>query len=401
MSWVKLEGSLESLSLTRRIAWMRDNHFKLIYSSVFFRILFNLMIVSIVFYKIQAKAGQYPEGNAWLWLIWCFVTVIAILLFSEAIPHFIAKYLGTKLIVQSYHPLRVIHVIVLPITYLMSISEPLIKRLLGLKNGETNGKEEKQEELLNVVEEGQKEGVVDEQEREMITSVLEFRDTTVDEIMTPRTEIIAIDIRMKFVDMVDMVVNSRHSRYPVYEESIDKIEGLIYAKDVLRHLSKIQPSMKTSDIMRKPYFVPESKTLRDLLHDMQEQKIHIAVVLDEYGGTAGMVTFEDILEELVGDISDEFENPQTESIQKISEHVYEVDARYHVDELNDEYGMTIPEDEDYETVGGFAFAQLGCIPHEGESFVYDNMTFTIIGAEERRIKRLRIEITPKQIESPE
>ena len=170
---------------------------------------------------------------------------------------------------------------------------------------------------------------------------------------------------------------------------------MLYAKDLLRDINH-PGDAEIRNRLRQPYFVPESKSLRDLLHDFQNQKVHVAVVLDEYGGTAGVVTFEDILEELVGEIIDEHEPPQSEPIKRIDENTIEVDARYEIDELNDQFNLTVPEDADYETVGGFAFAQLGYIPNVGESFEYENMRFTVIDAHQRKINRLRVVILPRE-----
>jgi len=177
----------------------------------------------------------------------------------------------------------------------------------------------------------------------------------------------------------------------VYEDNIDNIIGLIYAKDLLAEVGKESDDFSLRERMREAYFVPESKPLRSLLHEFQNQKLHIAVVLDEYGGTAGIVTLEDILEELVGEITDEYEETPPESIRRIDENTIEVDARTYVDDLNDDYELDLPEDEDYDTVGGFVFSRLGYIPKTGEHFEYANLTFTISSAEPRRVKRVRIQ----------
>jgi CBS domain containing-hemolysin-like protein len=289
--------------------------------------------------------------------------------------------------------------IVWPLTAALDFIDPVIRRLAGVSVDQSNDRlDEKQEELLNVVEEGEKEGVVDEEEREMITSVLEFRDTTTGEIMTPRTEVVGIDTRSSLSEAVEIVMNKGHSRYPVYEGTIDKVVGLLYAKDLL---SEVNHPDGISDIrhrLREPFFVPESKTVRDLLHDFQNQKIHVAVVLDEYGGTAGLVTIEDVLEELVGEIVDEYEPPQNQPIKKINENTIEVDARFEVDQLNDEFDLKIPDSADYETLGGFAFSKLGYIPKAGETFEHENLHFTIIDAGDRKINRLQVVITPHQEE---
>ena len=181
-----------------------------------------------------------------------------------------------------------------------------------------------------------------------------------------------------------------------YEENIDNIVGLVYAKDLLAQIGKDPAQFCLRDQIREAYFVPESKSLRSLLHEFQNQKLHIAVVLDEYGGTAGIVTLEDILEELVGEIADEYEETPPESIKELDEHTIEVDARTYVDDLNDEYELNLPEDEDYDTVGGFVFSRLGYVPKTGERFDYQNLQFTIASAEPRRINRITIRKRPEE-----
>ena len=225
----------------------------------------------------------------------------------------------------------------------------------------------------------------------MIENVLDLDETTAEEIMTPRTDMVAINIDDDLNGVLDTITSAGHSRIPVYEENIDKIIGLIYAKDLLGQVGKKHEEFELRSMIRKPYFVPETKPLRDLLHEFQNQKLHIAVVLDEYGGTAGIVTIEDILEELVGEIVDEYEKTPPETVKKVDDTTIEVDARMYIDEVNSEFELNLPEDEDYDTLGGFVFSHLGYIPKTGESFEYENVKFTIAAAEPRNIKRVRIQ----------
>lgn len=396
ISWVKLEELFENNSHLGRATWIKKHLSKFINVTAFLRLLTHLGVIIPLLYYLVARQPEESTSQLWPVLKAVIVSLVLLTLFSEVIPHAWARYAGSQFLVRGYGFLRLFYPVIWPVAFLLQPFDPLVRRLAGLKSDETNGKEERQEELLNIVEEGEKEGVVDEQEREMIASVLEFRDTTAGEIMTPRTDVIGIDIILSFADIVDAVISNHHSRYPVYEESIDKIVGMIYAKDLLRHLGQVHPSMNIQDLLRKPYFVPEGKTLRDLLGDLQNQKLHLAVVLDEYGGTAGIVTIEDVLEELVGEITDEYDSECTELLKKIDENTYELDARYHVDELNEELDLSIPEDEDYETIGGFAFAKLGFIPEAGQNFVHSNMRFTVTEAEERKINRLTMTIVPSE-----
>jgi len=209
--------------------------------------------------------------------------------------------------------------------------------------------------------------------------------------MTPRTDLVAIKVDDDLQTVLDTITKAGHSRIPVYENNIDNIIGLVYAKDLLSHIGKDIQDFKIRDIIRDVYFVPETKPLRILLDEFKNQKLHIAVLLDEYGGTAGIVTIEDILEELVGEIVDEYEEIPPEAINQIDQNTIELDARAYIDDLNNDFELNLPEDEDYDTVGGFVFSHLGYIPKMNETFVYENVKFTIIAAEARKIKKLRIE----------
>ncbi|NIA17408.1 MAG: CBS domain-containing protein, partial [Planctomycetes bacterium] len=167
--------------------------------------------------------------------------------------------------------------------------------------------------------------------------------------------------------------------------------GLIYAKDLLSEFGKDSKSFRLPDRLREAYFVPETKSLRELLHEFQNQKLHIAVVLDEYGGTAGIITIEDIIEEVMGEITDEYEEKPPESILRIDDSTIDVDARVHIDDINEEMDIELPEDEDYDTIGGFVFSHLGNIPLRDETFEYEGLKFTITDVESRKINRLRIQ----------
>lgn len=393
VAWVKLAEAFSRQRRPERIKFVRNRLGYLIAATSTLRLLVNLgLLLCLLHYFAVDETGAGETGG--FWFLKAFViSAGALVVFSHAIPHSWAKYGGTSVLVRAYWLLRILDVIGWPVTAALHLVDTAIGRLAGASPEANNGRlEEKQEELLSVVEEGQKQGVVDEEEREMIVSVLEFRDTTVGEIMTPRTEVVGIEAELDLAGTVEIVIAEGHSRYPVYDGSIDKIVGMLYAKDLLYDLKDPATSAGIGQRLRKPYFVPESKTLRDLLHDFQNQKIHLAVVLDEYGGTAGVVTIEDILEEIVGEIVDEYEPPQTEPLKKIDAHTIEVDARYEIDQLNDEFDLHIPEDEDYETIGGFAFAQLGYIPQTGERFQHENLEFSVIDAGPRKINRLRISI---------
>ena len=396
ISWVRLEEALQERQQAARAQVIRDHYDQWVVTTATLRLLANLGVLLCVVYAFLDS-----RGDARFWPLLAAFGVSAVILFvcSVAIPHAWGKHAGTQLLVSSYHVLRVLETFFWPVAVVFGLLDSLVRRLAGVSLADANGTlENRQEELLSVVEEGEKEGVVDEEEKEMIASVLEFRDTTVGEIMTPRTDVVAIEAVKTVPEAVEIIHLAGHSRFPVYEESIDRVVGMLYAKDLLAHVENPSLDKNIRTHLRKPFFVPESKCLRDLLHDFQNQKVHMAVVLDEYGGTAGIVTIEDILEELVGEIADEYETPQAESIQRIDEHTVEIDARVHVDELNDEFNLSLPEDEDYETVGGFAFSVFGHIPQSGEMFQTGNLQFTVIEADERKITRLRMVVIPEELQ---
>jgi len=396
ISWVKLEDICTDRGRPGLVQKLRQQHPIFLSSTALWRLLANLgVLLCIVGYFVIRYESSHTQIFKPLFIAF-FVSALILTIFSVVIPHTWSQHAGTTLLVYGYPFLQIFAWISWPLNAVFFWIDPVVRRLAGVSpEYENNRLDEKQEELLSVVEEQEKEGVVDEEEREMIASVLDFRDTSAGEIMTPRTEVIALEANISPAQAVETVINEGHSRYPVFEENIDNISGLLYAKDLLRHLSNPDDSEDIRPLLRKPFFVPESKKLRNLLHDFQNQKVHMAVVLDEYGGTAGVVTIEDILEELVGEIVDEYEAPQAESIKRIDENTFEVDARYEVDELNDELNLGIPEDQDYETIGGFTFAKLGHIPITGETFEHDNLNFTVIDAGERKINRLRIVIAPQ------
>ncbi|MBW8017849.1 MAG: HlyC/CorC family transporter [Planctomycetes bacterium] len=323
--------------------------------------------------------------------IFFFLTAVVIIeIFCVAIPYSWAKYTSDFILSRTCRTLLLFAYIAKPLLYIYRLHDTLAMRLAGVSQTAPD-QDERQEELLSVVEQGIIEGVVDKEEMEMIENVLELSDSTADEIMTPRTDLIAINVKESLEGVLETISAAGHSRIPVYEDNIDNIIGLVYAKDLLAEIGKDLSGFKLTDKIRDAYFVPETKPLRDLLHEFQKKKLHIAVVLDEYGGTAGIVTIEDILEELVGEIVDEYEETPQQEFNKIDETTVEIDARMHIDDLNEEFDISLPEEEDYDTAGGFVFSHLGYIPKTGETFEHKGLKFTITEAETRRINRIKIQ----------
>ncbi len=366
-----------------------ENAEKLVLACSLYRLIANCCILLLLLAAFATARTGNPAISDYLLT---FIIAAAIFsIFGLAIPHAWAKYAGEKILSRTYKLLMLSATIAWPVLYVWKFTDGLVRRLAGVAQiSPEEQQEERQEEFLTGLEQRRTEGVLDEEEQEMIESVLELDETAADEIMTPRTDIVAVEANSDLQRVLDTIITAGHTRVPVYEENIDKIIGLIYAKDLLTEIGKDPPDFKLRNKLRDAYFVPETKPLRTLLHEFQSRKLHIAVVLDEYGGTAGIVTLEDIIEELVGEITDEYEETPPEPVKKIDQNTIETDARTYIDDLNDEFDLNLPEDEDYDTIGGFVFSHLGYIPKTGETFDYENLKFTITSAEARRIKRIKI-----------
>ena len=313
-------------------------------------------ILGLVF-LISHWFGVRPMASPVLEYTAVFVTaMIFIMIFGVAIPNAWARYSGEAFLAVMLPVLLATRYALYPIIAFMHLFDGLVRRLAGVPDelAEGPGAEQIEKEILDVVSEGEKSGVVHEDDADMIESIMELRDRTAGEIMTPRIEIVALPETATLFEAKDLITRTGHSRIPVYGENIDDIKGVLYAKDLL-NIDDSEPFDPT-EVMRKVPFVPETKSVMDLLQELRAKKVHLAVVLDEYGGTAGLVTFEDIFEEIVGDIADEYETPEPSPIRRIDEHTLEVDARVRIDELNDELGIELPDDENYDTVGGFVFS---------------------------------------------
>lgn len=317
------------------------------------------------------------------------VCLVTVLVFGVAIPNAWSKYCGEGLVVMLLPLLGLVRWLCYPFFVLLAWIDPMVRRLAGVPAREERSyADELEEEILNAVTEGELHGAVDEEEKEMIESVIEMADTRVDKIMTPRTQIVAVPIDADLPTVLETIRTRGHSRIPVFEGTIDHVLGILYVKDLLHRRSDAPFTL--GEVMRKPQFIPETKSVRELLREFQERKVHIAIVLDEYGGTAGLVTIEDILEELVGDITDEYDATAPQELKRLDDSTVEVDARMRIADLNDQLNLELPEDMDYETLGGFVFSTLGKIPTVGEHFQADGMTIHVVAAEPRRITRLRL-----------
>ncbi|HZC06334.1 MAG TPA: hemolysin family protein [Ktedonobacterales bacterium] len=246
-----------------------------------------------------------------------------------------------------------------------------------------------EDELRLMVEVGEEEGVLEEEEREMIHNVFDLGDTFAREVMVPRIDMVTVEADDALDDATQVIVQGGFSRIPVYDDSINDIIGVLYAKDLLRVLATGQAPQKIRQLpLRSAYFVPESKRLDDLLHEMQRQRVHMAIVVDEYGAVVGLVTIEDLVEEIIGDIKDEYDKEE-QIFERVSDTEFLVDAKISVDELNERIDADLPA-EDYDTLGGFVYTQLDKIPAVGDVVTYKDLTITVLGTKGRRVTKVKI-----------
>lgn len=376
----------------RWLDWLDANEVELYATTAFARFALSfatLLGVALRFVPDDAPASELPLLDLAQACGWSFALL---LLFGVCVPNALARHAPEAIVAASLRPLRVLCGVLYPFNRLAAGIDFIVKRLLGKhESDEVEPQSRAEEEILAAVNEGEFQGAVDGSQKEMIASVFELHDTTVEALMTPRTEIVALPADASYSQVRDVIISGGHSRIPVYADTLDEIIGVLYAKDLLGLRSPDEFNLRR--LLRTVPYVPMSKKPSDLLNELRQAKVHMAIVLDEYGGTAGLVTIEDIIEQIVGEIADEYDQPEPPPIQRLSEHEIEVNGWVHISEVATELGAGLPEDGDYETVGGFVCGRLGRIPAAGEELVHDNVHFRVVDADARRVKRLRISVT--------
>ncbi|MDY7009253.1 MAG: hemolysin family protein [Planctomycetota bacterium] len=357
----------------------------------------NLSLLVLLLFAFDSWFDSRPVAV----LVAVSVTAGLISVFVVAIPHAWARYAGEKVLSITAGMLLGLRRVLWPVMVVMRAFDVPVRRLSGVPdprdNQSGNGADEDElsrmetavkAEILQVASDAQAEGAVDAEEMEMIESVIEFGDSRAGEIVTPRTDIVALPAEATLEEVRRTVIQAGHTRIPVYAGDIDNIVGILYAKDLLTITEPDKSDLRS--VMRKPFFVPETKPLDDLLREFKARKMHMAIVLDEYGGTTGLITIEDLIEEIVGDISDEYDQTESPLLKRIDEQTAEVDGRMYVDDFNDAMGLSLPEEEDYETVAGFVFSELGFIPPVGQTLSTNGAEFSVLAADARKITRLRV-----------
>lgn len=323
------------------------------------------------------------------------------LVLGELVPKRIAMQKAETVAFAFIDILRAVAVITRPFVKILAFSTNLLVRLCGM-DPHTDEEQVTEEEIRMMVDVGEEKGVIEEVQKDMINNIFEFDDLTAGEVMTPRTDVAALDIEDSLSDALRIGVDEGFSRLPVYEEDIDHILGILHIKDLLPYVGQPLPEgVSLRNLMRETYFVPETKHCGELFSEMTAKHMQMAVVVDEYGGVAGIVSMEDLLESIVGSMQDEFDNEE-EEITQLEENTFEVDGSTALEELGDRLGKQLPEG-DYETVAGFLMQQLGRIPEPGEhpQVQFENVLFTVQEMDDRRIETVHIELLPEEPESAE
>ena len=318
------------------------------------------------------------------------------LLFGELVPKRIAMHYPEKIAYSIAGTLSFFYKVFKPFVKLLSVSTNGVLRLFGIDpNAEPESATE--ENIRMMLDAGNEKGTIEESEKEMINNIFEFDDRTVGEVMTHRMDLTAVEMNTPIDEAVDLAISDGYSRMPVYEDNIDNVKGMIYAKDLLSLIGeKNFTHRKIADFIRPVNFIPESNSCREAFLEFQQKKIQVAIVVDEYGGTAGLVSMEDLIESVMGNIQDEYDNEEAE-INKIDANNFDFDGAVLLDDLADVLGIETPEDADYDTLGGLIMDILGRIPDENEHpvIVYNNVEFTVVLVEEHRIAKVHAKRLPK------
>lgn len=319
------------------------------------------------------------------------------LVLGELAPKRIAMQIPEKVSFKVVGVLLGFAKITKPFVKFLALSTNGVVRLFGF---DPNADEENvtEEEIRMMVDAGEEKGVIENTQAEMIDNIFEFDDLDAGDVMTHRTDMAAIEVTRSLEEVADLCVENGYSRIPVFKDDQDNIVGVLYAKDLLQYVGQsIPPELTIESVMRKPLYVAESQACADVFNDMNEKRTQFAVVVDEYGGTAGIVTLEDVLESIVGNIRDEYDDDEEEEIVKIDETTFSIDGITNLDEVDELVGVELPEG-DYDTLAGFVIDLLGYLPDENTEqpivAEYENLRFTILSFEERRIGEIKVEILP-------
>ena len=340
--------------------------------------------VAALFVSRQMPRGYTSQGT--ILLLQIVVVTLVILVFSEVSPKVFAVKQAFGFASRVSLPLKWFVRVLTPVSMIFEKMTGGVSFILGVHKEASFVDKDEFKALFEV---GEEKGTLDSAEREMIHSIFEFRGTTVKEVMVPRMDMVCVEKDTPIEEILNLVKEKGHSRIPIYSEKIDNIVGILFVKDLLPYMNGEKEIPGLLDLVRKTYFVPESKMIDELMREFQRERIHMAIVVDEYGGTAGLVTLEDVLEEIVGEIRDEYDK-ETPLIRQVEENVWLIEGKIDIEDINESLDLNISTEEDYESLGGLIFSLLGRIPQEKEEVQYQNYRMIIEKVHRQRIKKVRM-----------
>ena len=346
-------------------------------------------IVTVVAEPLRGIALIADQADTIALLLVTFIVSVVSIVLGELIPKGFALANPDRIALAVSGPITLFAKIVSPLVAVLVLLTKIISKPFGIDP--TRTPELSAAEIRLIVEQGSQQGVLEAEEEQMISAVMSLSDSKLHEVMVPRIDIVAIDQEASFDDAVTLVLTEGHSRTPLYKESVDHIVGILYAKDLLRIIAAGGPRPRLRDIMRPALFVPESQSVDDLLHELQRRRVHMAIVLDEYSGTAGLVTIEDLLEEIVGEIQDEFDEEEPMKVM-VRDGEAILDGRADIDLLGElvDPPLELEDDEEYDTVGGFVYHRIGRVPVVGDTVAVEPFAITVVKVTGRRVGKVRV-----------
>ena len=325
------------------------------------------------------------------------IMTILILIFGEISPKLMARNNSSKIAESVSVIIYVLSIILTPIVACLIFISRLVGRILGV-NMTSPQLMITEEDIISFVNVGNAEGIIEEDEKEMIHSIVTLGETNAKEVMTPRTSMLAFEGTKTINEVWDEILENGFSRIPVYNEAIDDIVGILYVKDLMEHIKNGDLNSPISEFVRTPYYIPETKSIIEILKEFRTLKVHIAMVLDEYGGVVGLVTIEDLIEEIVGEIRDEYDDEEDSFYKKIADNEYEVDAMTDIETINKDLELELPISEDYESLGGLIVTTLGRICNVGDEIEIDNIQLKVLEVDKMRVSKVFIKIMEKEQE---
>ncbi|HCB64206.1 MAG TPA: HlyC/CorC family transporter [Fusobacteria bacterium] len=340
----------------------------------------NILVSSLTTNLI---ANYYAKDNAVV--LSTFLVTIAILIFGEITPKLIAKNYSSQVSRLVISPLTYISRIIYPLVFMLTQTSKIVARIFGLSIVDKEIATVTETDIRSLISVGGEEGVIEKERREMLDGILDFSDLSVSDLVVPRQNVFMLKSTDRISDVFTEIVEKGFSRIPIYKDNIDNIIGALYMKDLIPALKNGKLDSEVTEFMRDISFVPETKTAFSLLKEFKDQKVHIAAVVDEYGGTVGIITIEDILEQIVGDINDEFDKSEI-NIKQLEENKFLIKASLDIDEINEKTGLNIPENEEYDSLGGFITYLIGRVPNKGEVLHWGNLEIFVKDVDKHAVK---------------